>query len=46
MNKSRLMLRYDVGKGVWGVFYCDECRYGKGVIFVHLIAEIKSLDER
>jgi hypothetical protein len=45
-NKRRPTLRYDAGKGFWGVFYCDECRYGKGVTPVHLIAEIRCLDER
>jgi hypothetical protein len=45
-NKRRPTLRYDAGKGVWGVFYCDECRYGKGVTPIHLMAEIKCLDER
>ena len=35
-TKTRPTLRYDAGKGFWGVFYCDECRYGKGATPVHL----------
>jgi hypothetical protein len=45
-TKTRPTLRYDAGKGFWGVFYCDECRYGKGLTPVHLLAEIKGVDER
>ncbi len=45
-NKHRPTLRYDAGKGLWGVFYCDECGYGKRVTPVHLIAEIKCIDNR
>ena len=45
-NKHRPTLRYDAGKGFWGVFYCDECTYGKRTTPVHLLAEIKRIDPR
>jgi len=45
-NKHRPTLRYDAGKGFWGVFYCDECTYGKRTTPVHLLAEIKRIDQR
>jgi hypothetical protein len=45
-TRTRPTLRYDAGKGFWGVFYCDECRYGKGATPVHLLAEIKRIDPR
>ena len=45
-NKHRPTLRYDAGKGFWGVFYCDECTYGKRTTPIHLLAAIKRIDER
>jgi hypothetical protein len=45
-NKVRPTLRYDAGKGFWGVFYCDECRFGKRSTPVHLLAEIKGITDR
>jgi hypothetical protein len=45
-TKTRPTLRYDAGKGFWGVFYCDECRYGKGLTPVHLLAQIKGVGKR
>ena len=45
-NRSRPTLRYDAGKGFWGVFYCDECRYGRRLTPVHLLAEIRGVSEQ